>query len=147
MRVLCRHGHFAFYPKRASDIAEFASRYGFTLEPEEDYYTFSALAGAPKYSLLGNIYLNLPAIKTYEGTPWEVMKQNSFVYSLTTGLIVPKLAVVQIVELHSLGLHYIFDGAILQPGSRTLLGGQILSYSGEVLTDKFQMRVSEFSYE
>lgn len=147
MRVLCRHGHFAFYPRRATDIALFANMFNYELEPEEDYYTFSGLAGADTYSLLGKIYLNLPAIATYEGRPWEVMRENNFVYHLATGLIVPKLGVVGVIDINQVDLYFMSDAALIQPGLRTLLGQQVLSYSGEIFLDKLQMRISEFAYE
>src|SRR4051812_4712842 len=103
MRVLCRHGHFAFYPRKASDINQFSQSFGVTLKREEDYYTFPRLQGAPKYSLLGKLYVNLPALATYEGMPWEVMKANDFVYNVQLGLLVPKLAVIGLTEINQKG--------------------------------------------
>ncbi len=148
MRVVCRHGHFAFYPRKASDIYKFANSFDVELEREEDYFTFSGLVGAPKYSLAAKPYLNLlPATTTYEGAPWEVMRENDFVYNISLGLVVPKLTIIGIVELTQKGFFYVCNVPLLQPGVRTLLGRQILSYSGEFHEDQFYLRVVEFGYE
>ena len=147
MRILCRHGHFAFYPKKASDIARFSNYFSVSLKREQDYYTFAGLYQAPKYSLLGKIYLNLPAIETYEGNPWEVMKENNFVYHLGLGVLVPKLSIVGMAELPLVGFHFLGGGALVQPGVRSLTGQQILSYSGEFIEEGYSLRITEFSYE
>lgn len=147
MRVICRHGHFAFYPRKASDVSRFSNFYDVTLVRERDYFTFDGLEGADSYSLALKPWLNLPAIKTYEGMPWEVMKANDFVYSLTLGIVVPKLSIVGLVELIQVGFHYIVQGSLLQPGMRTILGRQILSYSGEIVDEGASLRISEYDYE
>jgi hypothetical protein len=147
MRVICRHGHFAFYPRRASDIYTFATSFNVELEREQDYFTFSGLVGAEEYSLLGKTYLDLPAIKTYQGRPWEVMKANDFIYNMSLETIVPKSSIVGVTELTQKGLFYVCNVPLLQPGVRTVLGRQILSYSGEFSEDKFYLRILEFSYE
>lgn len=147
MKVLCRHGHFAFYPDKASDIADFSSYYKVTLKRERDYYTFSGLFGADDYSLLGKPYLNLPAIVTYSGEPWEIMRENNFVYHLITGIIVPKLTVVSIVNFSYVGSYFQVAAPLVQPGSRNLLGRQILSYFGIVTDEGSGLRVLEFDYE
>ena len=147
MRVLCRHGHFAFYPRKAGDIARFSNSFGMDLVPEEDYYTFEGLQGADDYSLVGKIYLNLPALAMYEGKPWEIMRENNYVYSLALGLIVPKLTILGLVDLTSTGFYYVASGALIQPGVRTMTGQQVLSYSGEFVEEGFGLRVLEFDYE
>lgn len=147
MRVVCRHGHFAFYPRRSSDIYQFATSFDVELVREEDYFTFDALAGADKYSILGKPYLNLPALKTYEGNPWDVLRENDYVYSLSLGLIVPKLSILGIAEISQQSFYYVTNVPLLQPGVRTVLGQQILSYSGEFYDDKFYFRILEFDYE
>jgi hypothetical protein len=147
MRVLCRHGHFAFYPRKASDVARFAQTYGFELEREEDYFTFSNLVGVPNYSLLGSIYVNIPALVTCAGTPWDVMKANNFVYNIATGLIVPKLAILGVVNPTQVGQYFVFEAPLIQPGCRTKFGQQILSYTGELFEDNSRLRISEYGYE
>jgi hypothetical protein len=147
MRVLCRHGHFSFYPRQSGDINRFAQSFGVTLKREEDYYTFERLQGAPKYSLLGKLYINLPALTTFEGNPWDVMRENNFVYNVQLGLIVPKLSVLGLVELTQSGYFFMANVPLLQPGVRTILGRQIMSYSGEFYDDRFYLRILEFDYE
>ena len=147
MRVLCRSGHFAFYPRNASDLAQFSNYFDVTLKRERDYYTFEGLYGAESYSLTLKPYLNLPALETFEGDPWDVMKENGFVYSLALGIIVPKLAIISIVEVPLVGFYFRAGGSLLQPGSRTLTGDLIMSYSGEFVDEGLSLRISEYGDE
>ncbi len=147
MRVLCRHGHFAFYPRKASDISKFSNYFDVTLVRERDYYTFEGLLDAPNYSLTGFPFLNLPALATFEGEPWEVMRENGFVYDLRLGLIVPKLSVIGIVDLPLVGYYFLAKGSLVQPGTRTMIGRQILSYSAEFEDVGSSLKVMEYSYE
>lgn len=147
MRVLCRHGHFAFYPRNASEIAKFSNYFNVTLKRENDYFTFSSLFGAKNYSILGKPYLNLPAVKTFEGLPWYVMKANGFVYDISLGVLIPKLSVISVIELPLVGFYFRAGGSLIQPGSRTLTGQQILSYSGEFVDQGLSLNVVEFDYE
>jgi putative methionine-R-sulfoxide reductase with GAF domain len=127
MRVLCRHGHFAFYPRNASDIAQFANYFDITLKRERDYYTFEGLYGADDYSLTLSPYLNMPALVTYEGEPWEVMRENMFVYHLGLDIVVPRMLITTTVEVPLVGFYFTAQGSLLQPGSWTS-NGQIMSY-------------------
>jgi hypothetical protein len=61
MRVLCRYGHFAFYPKDEKEISLFNQLFDQVLLRQDDFYTFEFLKDAPEYSLLGKPYLGLPA--------------------------------------------------------------------------------------
>jgi hypothetical protein len=116
------------------------------LVAERDYYTFEGLKDAPSYSLTLSPYLNLPAIKTFEGEPWEVMRENDFVYSLSLEILVPKLSIIGLADLPLVG--YVFrGGTILQPGTRNLLGQQILSYDGEYIDEAYGLRLSGYEYE
>ena len=147
MRVLCRSGHFAFYPRTSSDLARFSKYFAVSLKRENDYYTFEGLFGAKNYSLLGKPYLNLPALKTFEGSPWDVMKANDFVYHIGLGIIVPKLAVIGVVDLPLIGFYFRSKSPLLQPGVRTILGRQIMSYAAEFVYEGDALRVLEFGYE
>lgn len=148
MRVLCRHGHIAFYPKRARDISRFSSFFKTTLVRDKDFYTFPLLKGAPRYSLSGKPYLSLPAIVTYEGREcWDVLRENGFVFHIASGLLVPKLAVAIPINPPQTGFYFAAQSPLIQPGSRNLSGRQILSYDGEYLDDTFQLRVRGFEYE
>lgn len=147
MRVVCRHGHFAFYPDNAAEIGRFANYFDESLEREEDYFTFEALAGLRKYSILGQPYGLLPATTTFEGNPWDVMRENGFVYSLTLGILVPKLSIISLVDIPLVGYYSLVQGSLLQPGSRNLSGQQMLSYSGEFVDEGMSLRVTEYTYE
>lgn len=146
MRVLCRHGHFAFYPVDADEVGRFTTYFGIELEQDRDFYTFPKLAGAPGYSLRVLPYLGTPATATYAGEPWEVMRENGFVYSLQTKLLVPKLSIVSVVDFPQTGYFFKVNGFV-QPGSRTILGRQVLGYDGEFVQSTFQLRISRLSYE
>jgi hypothetical protein len=147
MRVLCRHGHFAFIPNDAEQISRFASYFDKEVERDGDFYTFPLLAGAPKYSLAGKLFLNLPAVTTFEGEPWEVMRENGFVYSLATGLLVLKESITTLINPPQTGFFFLAQTPLIQPGSRNASGDQVLSYDAEWVQRAYQLRVSEFQYE
>lgn len=147
MRVLCRSGHLAFYPRTSTEISRFCSYFKQELVRVEDYYTFPNLADAEDYSLVGKPYLNLPAIKTFEGNPWDVLSENKFVYNLATGLIVPAASITFLIQMPQVGFFFLPSVQLIQPGSIDTSGQQILSYSAEYVQDTFQLKVSEFDYE
>lgn len=147
MRVVCNHGFFRFYPRDASDISLFNTIFEKELVHEKDYFTFSELIDAPKHSLVGLPYINLPALSTFEGEPWEVMKENDFVYNIATGLLVPKLSILTLIDPAMAGYYFICETALLQPGSRNALGQQILSYDGEFIFRTNEFRLRSLSYE
>lgn len=148
MKVLCRHGHFAFYPRDAGEIFRFCDY--FDLEQFKrvgDYFTFPALAEVENYSLLGKKILNLPAIKTCAGHPWEVMAMNGYVYHIASESILPKSTIAGRAALFSVGDYFLSETPLIQPGSRIDSTGQILSYSGTFVEGYSELHVSEFSYE
>ena len=148
MRVICRHGHIAFYPRKASDVTRFCGYFGVELERVGEYYTFPALAALDRYSIVGNTFGNLPAVKTFEGeSPWEIMKENGFVYHIDGEILIPKSLIAIKINPPLVGEFFIAESPLIQPGSRNAAGLQILSYDGEYLDGLFQLRVSEFSYE
>ncbi len=141
MRVLCRHGHFAFFPEDAGDINRFRVYYGQELVRVGNYYTFPGLEDAPKYSLLGSPYLGVPATKTFEGEPWEVMEANGFVYFFETDTIGPKELALDIVSLARMQFYFLFQNQLIQPGSRLTTGEQILSYDGDFSLKDYGLRI------
>jgi hypothetical protein len=145
MLIKCLHGYFKFYESKSGEISDFMTLSGFDLVPQDDYYTFSALKDAPKYSLLGKPYINFPAIKTYEGEPWVIMKQNQLVYHFGLGLVVPKLAVIQLIELAKTRNCYVASGLIL-PGSLTVEGQRVTDYSAWYLFDSQRFKYTEVSH-
>lgn len=148
MKVICRHGHFAFYPTRAEEVAQFCRYFELELTLNGDYWTFDNLAELPRYSLAGKVFGNLPALETYEGRhAWDVMRENNFVYSLSTGLLLPKASVTFLITpLHN-GDSWVSQTPLIQPGSRDATGMQVLSYDGYFSRNFEQLSVSGFSYE
>ncbi len=127
MRIQCLSGYFKFYPESESEIARFQKLFG-ALAREGEFYTFAALAGAPRYSLFAQPYMLLPAVATFEGDPSEVMDANEFVYNLTLGLVVPKLAILStVLRLKESNYYYVGDG-LIQPGSFDAFARRAMSY-------------------
>ncbi len=147
MRVLCRHGHFAFYPKRPGDVARFMEFFEVDLVRDGDFYTFPLLQDAPKYSLAVKPYLGIPATTTFEGDPWAVMRENGFVYHIASGLLVPKQAVFIPINPILTGYYFLAESPLIQPGSQNAAGQKILSYDAEYMQEVNQLRVTEFAYE
>lgn len=146
MRVLCRHGHYAFYPRNEKDISRFSSYYDEELVRERDFYTFPRLQNAPNYSLAGKLYQGTIAIRTFAGEPWEIMRENNYVYHIASGLLVPKAGITIIVDPPQIGYSFLAQSPLLQAGSFNSAGQRLLSFDGEFLQSNFQFRVSEFEY-
>jgi|WetSurMetagenome_2_1015567.scaffolds.fasta_scaffold733868_1 hypothetical protein len=147
MRIICRHGYLSFYPRRATDIAFFQNYFECDLERVEDYYTFSFLADAKRYSLKGKKYLNLTPTATFEGEVWDVFKANEFVTDITYGTLSLKGDISMVTDLPRLNYDFLSPSPVIQPGSVLKAGQKILSYDAEFSTDTMQLRVREFSYE
>lgn len=149
MRCLVRHGHFSFFPKVASDVARFNSYFGADLvrDPEHDFYTFKELAGLADYCLEGKVYKDLPATKTYEGKPWEILRENGWVFSLALKTLVLKETIAIPVNPALVNYYFVTDSPLLQPGSVNAAGSRILSYDGEFDHTANCLFVREFSYE
>lgn len=151
MRLICRHGHYAFYPQDAGDLFEFQEAYKIKLVRVNDYYTFQALSALPDYVLATTVYGNAlaPAIATIEGKPWDIMKANNLVYNLATGLLVLKTSIISNVKLPFLGKYFIpeYRSLILQSGSRVVGQSQILSYDSEFATSVLEQRITGVWYD
>lgn len=138
MRILCRHGHFALYQSYAGELARFMEFWdiGGDLVPEREFYTFALFKDAPQYSIAGRPYLGLPAVKTFAGEPWEILKANGFVYNIALKSLVPKEAITYPIELKQTGYYYLDDRPFIQPGS-LVEGRRILSYDAAYDDDEF----------
>lgn len=148
MRVIVRHGHFTFYPRDSEDVARFTQYFQTELVPEDDYFTFPALKGLPRYSIAPKPFGNLPAVVTYEGRrAWDVMRENEFVYDVTTELLVPALAVVHLASLAQATYYWVVQRTLLQPGAILPTGQRLLSYDAEFLQDWQQLRLRSVGYE
>lgn len=146
MKVVAKHGFVYFYPQRPDDLIRFKRTFGVTLAAENDYFTFPALVGLPRYSITGAMYGNLPALKTYEGRDAaEVMRENGFVYSLKAEALVPKQLILGAVTLSQTLNYAIAPMVFLQPGLRLSTGERLLGYNGTI--DLFYQKLYLFSRE
>lgn len=117
MRVLVRHGHFAFFPDGASDVARFNAIQGVELERDGSFYTFPDLVGLADYSIAGNAYGSGVATKTFEGKPWEIMRENDLVYSIALEQLVPKSSIVTLASIKLVTFYFVSGTTLVQPGS------------------------------
>ncbi len=148
MNVLCRHGHFAFFPRIIGEASRIGLRLGTPLERDGDFYTFSALKGLPRYSVKGKTYGGLVATETYEGRgPWDVMRENGWVYSLSTKKLVLKASISISIQPMRRPYSYVAETPLLQPGSMLPTGNRILSYEGALSIPLLKLRLNEFAYE
>ena len=148
MRIVCRHGHYAFYPQSSTELARFCTKYSTELFAEQDYYTFEELLDAPRYSLAGMAWVNLPAIKTFEGRhAWDAMRENDFVFSLQTKLVVPKLSITGVYDNFRSGYYWRSVTILPQAGYRDLTAQQILSFDAFHDVGLSETRIISVSYE
>ncbi len=132
MKIKCLHGYFLFDEDRAGELSDFMRVYGFDIVLENRHYTFSFLKDAPRYSILGGTYLGAPAIKTFEGEPWDIMRQNKLVYDFTLDAVIPIASVTQLIKLKSAGNYYLTSGLII-PGSITDDGSRVKEYAASYI--------------
>lgn len=145
MKVKCIHGYFIFDEILVGEISDFSSRYGLTIVPSYDHFTFEFLEDAPKYSIEGGEYLGATAIATFEGEPWEVMRANGLVYDFTSGAVVPISTITQRASVNAAGRYYISNGLII-PGSLTDEGERVTDYSAHYSNAQLNFRYSEVTY-
>lgn len=131
MRILCRHGFFSFYPETENDLAIFCRNFEVDLVKHDDFYTFPFLNKAPCFSIKGAQYLNLLASKTFEGSPWDVMRENKFVYSIQGEQLILSTSVINTVDINYTNFGYLVESALIQPGSRDDKGKIIMSYDAD----------------
>ncbi len=144
MKIVVRHGHFAFYPAKRQDVFHFQRIFKIPLFPEEDYYTFLGLTHLPRWSQVGRLFGTLPALLTYEAEhAWEVMAENDFVYSLALGVLVPTTAIKQTTTLKRSLDYVLAPGILIQPGaSLTDTGNVVLGYQGFIDLDVQRLYLS-----
>lgn len=142
MKINCLHGYFLFHEERIGEASDFVSLFGLPLVFKDDHFTFEALAEAPAFSIKTHSYLNAIATKTFEGKPWDVMRENSLVYNYDLGQLVPLTSIATRVNLALAGKYYISSGLIL-PGSLTAEGLRVTDYAAWFSTDSMRFRFSE----
>lgn len=142
MRVECEHGYFRFYPRFTSERFEFETIFRLPLTWVGSWYTFPLLSTAPEYSIQGGEYLGASATKTYEGKPWEIMRQNNLVYDIANAEVVPIQSISGNVELVTVGGAYLASRSLMQPG--TLVSRQkVLSYEGRLEIDLLRLLLGD----
>lgn len=145
MRIRCLHGYFIFQDLRLGQISDFVSRFGLDLVSVGDYYTFSDIATAPKYSLKGKTILGQVATSNFEGHPWEVFEKNGLAYDFDKGLVLPIINQTQITTIQQAGNRFTSPGLIL-PGSVTADGDRVRDYSAWYSRDTLRFLYSEVVY-
>lgn len=144
MKVRCVHGYFFFEESSTGQLSDFMNRFGLSIVPNGDHFTFEFLKDAPTYSIKGNTYLGALATKTFEGTPWDIMRENKLVYNFQTGMVVSLLSVTTITPLYNSGRYYFSNGLIL-PGSLTDEGLRVTDYSARY--SELRFKYSEVTVE
>lgn len=146
MKIKCLHGYFIFEESKAGQVADMINLFGFALVLKDGYYTFSSLAEAPQFSIAGGTYLGAAATKTFEGKPWEVMRENGLVYDFANDEVIRIDTVTQPIELSSTNRYFLSSGMILA-GSLTDDGSRVKEYAAHYLFDTAKFKYSEVSFE
>ncbi len=90
--------------------------------------------------------MGAPAIKTFEGEPWEVMEENDLVYDFTQDKVVPISTITQAVQTKQTANYFLANGLIL-PGSLTEEGLRVKDYAAFYLFDTVTFNYSELNVE
>lgn len=146
MRVLCRHGHYAFFPQIDEDIGRFSIVFDRPLFRVQDYFTFEGLKDFPDYSLASETFGGLPFTKTFEGFPWEVMEQNLWVYHLSAKKLVLRETINAVVELPTTGKMVLAPSPLMQAGCLNPNGKRLVSYDGFFSTKSFRLLMVDATY-
>lgn len=146
MEVKCVSGYFIFTEHEEGEVSRFSSLFDLDISLFEDKYVFDTLADAPEYSIIGGTYLGAPAVKTFEGKPWEVMKANGLVYDFLNDVVVPFATIIQRVSLDLTDYYYLSTGLML-PGSVTDDGTRVTDYSAWYSFEDATFKYSEVSFE
>ena len=90
MRLVCERGFYKFYPEYAGEVKLFQRKFGYSLYPCRDFYTFKALAEFPDYSFIGHPIGNSLqiGIVNYAGRPEDVLSENKLTHAPALGRIV-----------------------------------------------------------
>ena len=83
MRLLCEKGFYKFYPDYAGEVMLFQEKFGYSLYPCRDFFTFKELADFPDYSFIGHKIKGTLQIGVvnYSGRPEDVLYENKLTYS------------------------------------------------------------------
>lgn len=146
MKIQCLHGYFKFYENRVGELSDFMEYSGLSLVAKSDYYTFSALENAPKHSLAGKeLFPGFVAIKTFEGEPWEIFKENACVFNFLTNKVVPIASITNQTQVNFAGNRLTSPGLLL-PGSLVQTGRKVQDYLTYYTTSRASWLYSEVGY-
>lgn len=145
MKLKVIHGYFMFTETTVGQVSDFMSLTGLKLAPRDGYYTFETLLNAPLYSLKGKKIITYPAIKTFEGEPYEVFEANGVIYDFNADEIKPILSIKQNTVIKTAGNYFVSNGLIL-PGSVTADGSRVRDYSAWFSRKTLAWNYSEVSY-
>ena len=145
MQIRCIAGFFQFRETSAGEISRLNSFFGFDLVAKDDYFTFSFLKDAPEYAIVGGEYLGAEVSKTFEGEPWDVMRENEIVYDFLNDEMVPISSILRSVEIIPAGNYFVSQGLIL-PGSVTDGGLRVRDYAAWFSFEAMRFRYSEVFY-
>lgn len=150
MKITCLHGYYIFEPKYSAEINEFNS--WFSDAPiamsDKGHYTFKDLVDAPTHSIKGSTFMGeLLATETFEGTPWDVMRANKFVYDFSLGVIRPISLIGRVAEPMILQDRF-KDGGLYIAGS-TIKGinKKMTGFTCFMDFQMFNFNYSEFYYD
>lgn len=144
MKIICRHGHYSFFPGFSSEISDFCGYFGVSLVSHNDFFTFPKLKTLPRYSIQGKVYADaIPATVNFEGEPWDVLRANALVYSLALGRIVPRASITIRTSLASAGDFFLSPVPLIQAGALFSTGKRIVDYLGFFIDDYKEFRISE----
>lgn len=82
MKVICEHGYYKFFPEFANEVVLFENMTGRSLVKVGDYYTFAKLSELENYSIEGQNYGGIKAIKNYSGKIEDVFYENQLKYNI-----------------------------------------------------------------
>jgi hypothetical protein len=145
MKVDCIHGYFIFNEDKAGELSRFLSLYEFDLLKKDDFWTFETLIDAPKYSIEGGTFLGAPCSKTFEGQPWDVMRENGLVYDFINDAVVPISTIIIRPNLFA-AANYFFSSGLIMPGSVKDDGKRVTDYAARYLFDTVKFKYSEVIY-
>lgn len=145
MTIDCLHGYFKFNETKMGELSDFVSLFELDLVSVDDYFTFKFLENAPDYSIKGGTYLGALATKTFEGQPWEIMRENNLVYDFLSGLVVPISTITDRLSIYKAANYYFSDGLLL-PGSVRDDGLRVKDYSAGYVFGSGKFKYSEVKY-
>lgn len=145
MKLKCYHGYFIFKESRIGEVTDYTKLTGLSILPKDDYFTFEKLLSVDDYSLKGKPIVDMPAIKTFSGKPWEVMEANGFVFDFSLGVVVPIDSITTETTLSQTNNAFLSPGLIL-PGSLLRSGQRVKGYSAFFSFNTLTWRYSEVDY-